>query len=118
MTKIRGEEEKCKETQAHFQQSINENEKQTTLEEMLSRKKVVIEMQGREKALKDQLSMYTSKYKEFHNALKPTLCFLTTQKTEIEKVRQSAWCECLANLSRRPLDLMVQFKICLKFCAF
>lgn len=162
MTKIRDEEEKRKETQAHFQQSINEifttlgknndenlkikeanmemtkkfkflaeqyelrekqleklneqikletqlneaklakvqmeatiereillKEKQTALEEILSSNKVVIEMQGREKALKDQLSLYTSKYEEFQNSLKQSSDIFSTYKSEIEKVRQS-----------------------------
>lgn len=135
MTKIRDEEEKRKETQAHFQKSINEifatlgknndenlkikeanaemtkkfkylaeqyelrekqleklneqikletqlneaklakvhmestiekeillKEKQAALEEVLATKKAIIEMETRERLLKDQLSVYTEKY--------------------------------------------------------
>lgn len=159
MSKIRDEEEKRKETQAHFQKSINEifatlgknndenvkikeanlemtkkfkflaeqyelrekqleklneqikletqlneaklakvqmestiereillKEKQTALEEILSSKKSLIEMETRERLLKEQLHVYTNKYDEFQNSLQKSNDIFTTYKTELEKM--------------------------------
>lgn len=159
MSKIRDEEEKRKETQAHFQKSINEifatlgknndenvkikeanlemtkkfkylaeqyelrekqleklneqikletqlneaklakvqmestiereillKEKQTALEEILSSKKSLAEMETRERLLKEQLHVYTNKYDEFQNSLQKSNDIFTTYKTELEKM--------------------------------
>lgn len=159
MTKIRDEEEKRKETQAHFQKSINEifqtlgknndenlkikeantemtkkfkflaeqyelrekqleklneqikletqlneaklakvhmestiekeillKEKQAALEEILSTKKAIAEMENRERALKDQLSIYTEKYDQFQTTLQKSNDIFGTYKTELEKM--------------------------------
>lgn len=159
MTKIRDEEEKRKETQAHFQKSINEifttlgknndenlkikeantemtkkfkylaeqyelrekqleklneqikletqlneaklakvqmestiekeillKEKQAALEEILATKKAIIEMEQRERALKDQLSIYTEKYDQFQSSLQKSNGIFSTYKVELEKM--------------------------------
>lgn len=159
MTKIRDEEEKRKETQAHFQKSINEifatlgknndenlkikeanaemtkkfkylaeqyelrekqleklneqikletqlneaklskvqmestiekeillKEKQTALEENLATKKAIIEMEMRERLLKEQLTVYTDKYDQFQNSLQKSNDVFATYKVELEKM--------------------------------
>lgn len=159
MTKIRDEEEKRKETQAHFQKSINEifttlgknndenlkikeantemtkkfkylaeqyelrekqleklneqikletqlneaklakvqmestiekeillKEKQAALEEVLATKKSIIEMETRERVLKEQLKIYTEKYDQFQDSLAKSNGIFATYKTEIEKM--------------------------------
>lgn len=72
-------------------QSINyyfllDREKQSALEEIIATNKTVLEMQAREKALKEQLSLYTTKYEEFQNSLKSSSEIFNTYKMEIEKV--------------------------------
>lgn len=62
-------------------------EKQSALEEIITTNKMVLEMQSREKALKEQLSLYTTKYEEFQNSLKSSSDIFTTYKLEIEKVK-------------------------------
>lgn len=159
MTKIRDEEEKRKETQAHFQQSINEifttlgknndenlkikeanaemtkkfkylaeqyelrekqlekmneqikletqlheaklakvqmeatiqkeillKEKEAALEEILATKKAIVQMETRERLLKEQLTVYTEKYDQFQNSLKKSNDVFVTYKVEIEKM--------------------------------
>lgn len=159
MTKIRDEEEKRKETQAHFQKSINEifatlgknndenlkikeanaemtkkfkylaeqyelrekqleklneqikletqlneaklakvhmestiekeillKEKQAALEESLATKKAIIEMETRERLLKEQLTVYTDKYDQFQNSLQKSNDVFATYKVELEKM--------------------------------
>lgn len=159
MTKIRDEEEKRKETQAHFQQSINEifttlgknndenlkikeanaemtkkfkylaeqyelrekqlekmneqikletqlheaklakvqmeatiqkeillKEKEAALEEILVTKKAIVEMETRERLLKEQLTMYTEKYDQFQMSLQKSNDVFVTYKVEIEKM--------------------------------
>lgn len=159
MSKIRDEEEKRKETQAHFQKSINEifstlgknndenlkikeantemtkkfkylaeqyelreqqleklneqikletqlneaklakvqmestiekeillKEKQAALEEVLATKKAIAEMETREHVLKEQLSIYTSKYDQFQNSLQKSNDVFATYKVELEKM--------------------------------
>lgn len=159
MTKIRDEEEKRKETQAHFQKSINEifatlgknndenlkikeanaemtkkfkylaeqyelrekqleklneqikletqlneaklakvqmestiekeillKEKQAALEEALATKKAIIEMETRERLLKEQLTVYTDKYDQFQNSLQKSNDVFATYKVELEKM--------------------------------
>lgn len=159
MTKIRDEEEKRKETQAHFQKSINEifttlgknndenlkikeantemtkkfkylaeqyelrekqleklneqikletqlneaklakvqmestiekeillKEKQAALEEVLATKKAIVEMETRERVLKDQLHVYTEKYDQFQDSLAKSNGIFTTYKAEIDKM--------------------------------
>lgn len=159
MTKIRDEEEKRKETQAHFQKSINEifttlgknndenlkikeantemtkkfkflaeqyelreqqleklneqikletqlneaklakvhmestiekeillKEKQAALEEILATKKAIVEIETRERALKDQLSIYTEKYDQFQTSLQKSNDIFGTYKIELEKM--------------------------------
>lgn len=159
MSKIRDEEEKRKETQAHFQKSINEifntlgknndenlkikeantemtkkfkylaeqyelrekqleklneqikletqlneaklakvhmestiekeillKEKQAALEEVLATKKAITEMEMRERALKEQLSIYTTKYDQFQNSLQKSNDVFATYKVELEKM--------------------------------
>lgn len=159
MTKIRDEEEKRKETQAHFQKSINEifatlgknndenlkikeanaemtkkfkylaeqyelrekqleklneqikletqlneaklakvqmestiekeillKEKQAALEDVLATKKAIVEMETRERLLKEQLSVYTEKYDQFQNSLQKSNDVFATYKVEIEKM--------------------------------
>lgn len=159
MTKIRDEEEKRKETQAHFQKSINEifatlgknndenlkikeanaemtkkfkylaeqyelrekqleklneqikletqlneaklakvhmestiekeillKEKQAALEEALATKKAVIEMETRERLLKEQLTVYTDKYDQFQSSLQKSNDVFATYKVELEKM--------------------------------
>lgn len=159
MIKIRDEEEKRKETQAHFQKSINEifatlgknndenlkikdanaemtkkfkylaeqyelrekqleklneqikletqlneaklakvqmestiekeillKEKQAALEEMLATKKAIIEMETRERLLKEQLTVYTEKYDQFQNSLQKSNDVFTKYKVELEKM--------------------------------
>lgn len=159
MSKIRDEEEKRKETQAHFQKSINEifntlgknndenlkikeantemtkkfkylaeqyelreqqleklneqikletqlneaklakvqmeatiekeillKEKQAALEEVLATKKAILEMESREHTLKEQLSIYTSKYDQFQNSLQKSNDVFATYKVELDKM--------------------------------
>lgn len=159
MTKIRDEEEKRKETQAHFQKSINEifatlgknndenlkikeanaemtkkfkylaeqyelrekqleklneqikletqlneaklakvqmestiekeillKEKQAALEDSLASKKAIMEMETRERLLKDQLTVYTDKYDQFQNSLQKSNDVFATYKVELEKM--------------------------------
>lgn len=159
MTKIRDEEEKRKETQAHFQKSINEifatlgknndenlkikeanaemtkkfkylaeqyelrekqleklneqikletqlneaklakvhmestiekeillKEKQAALEEVLATKKAIVEMETRERLLKEQLTVYTDKYDQFQNSLQKSNDVFATYKVELEKM--------------------------------
>lgn len=159
MSKIRDEEEKRKETQAHFQQSINEifttlgknndenlkikeanaemtkkfkylaeqyelrekqleklneqikletqlheaklakvqmeatiqkeillKEKEAALEEILATKKAIIEMETRERLLKDQLTVYTEKYDQFQSSLQKSNDVFVTYKVELEKM--------------------------------
>lgn len=159
MTKIRDEEEKRKETQAHFQKSINEifstlgknndenlkikeanaemtkkfkylaeqyelrekqleklneqikletqlneaklakvqmestiekeillKEKQAALEDVLATKKAIVEMETRERVLKEQLHVYTEKYDQFQDSLAKSNGIFATYKTEIEKM--------------------------------
>lgn len=159
MTKIRDEEEKRKETQAHFQKSINEifatlgknndenlkikeanaemtkkfkylaeqyelrekqleklneqikletqlneaklakvqmestiekeillKEKQAALEDSLATKKAIMEMETRERLLKEQLSVYTDKYDQFQNSLQKSNDVFATYKVELEKM--------------------------------
>lgn len=159
MTKIRDEEEKRKETQAHFQKSINEifatlgknndenlkikeanaemtkkfkylaeqyelrekqleklneqikletqlneaklakvqmestiekeillKEKQAALEDSLATKKAIIEMETRERLLKEQLTVYTDKYDQFQNSLQKSNDVFATYKVELEKM--------------------------------
>lgn len=159
MSKIRDEEEKRKETQAHFQKSINEifstlgknndenlkikeantemtkkfkylaeqyelreqqleklneqikletqlneaklakvqmestiekeillKEKQAALEEVLATKKAIAEMEFRERTLKEQLSIYTTKYDQFQNSLQKSNDIFATYKVELEKM--------------------------------
>lgn len=159
MSKIRDEEEKRKETQAHFQKSINEifstlgknndenikikeaniemtkkfkylaeqyelrekqleklneqikletqlneakltklklestvekeillKEKQAALEDLCVMKKTMIEVETREKALKEQLSVYTEKYEQFQTSLQRSNDVFSTYKTELEKM--------------------------------
>lgn len=61
-------------------------EKQVALEEILSTNKTVLEMQQREKALKEQLNLYISKYEEFQSSLKQSSGIFNSYKLEIEKV--------------------------------
>lgn len=159
MIKIRDEEEKRKETQAHFQKSINEifatlgknndenlkikdanaemtkkfkylaeqyelrekqleklneqikletqlneaklakvqmestiekeillKEKQAALEDVLATKKAIMEMETRERLLKDQLSVYTEKYDQFQNSLQKSNDVFTKYKVELDKM--------------------------------
>lgn len=159
MTKIRDEEEKRKETQAHFQQSINEifttlgknndenlkikeanvemtkkfkylaeqyelrekqlekmneqikletqlhdaklakvqmeaaiqkeillKEKEAALEEILATKKAIVDMERRERLLKEQLTVYTEKYDQFQNSLQKSNDVFVAYKIEIEKM--------------------------------
>lgn len=159
MSKIRDEEEKRKETQAHFQKSINDifatlgknndenlkikeanvemtkkfkylaeqydlrekqleklneqikletqlneaklakvqmestiekeillKEKQASLEEILVTRKAVVEMEARERLLKQQLSVYTAKYDQFQESLQKSNDIFTTYKAELEKM--------------------------------
>lgn len=159
MSKIRDEEEKRKETQQHFQQSINEifttlgknndenaklkeanleitkkfkylaeqyemrekqlmktneqinlstqlneaklakikmestlereillKEKEATLQDLLEAKKLIIETQGRERILKEQLNMYTEKYADFQSSLKKSNDVFETYKIEMTKM--------------------------------
>ncbi|XP_037041123.1 alpha-taxilin [Bradysia coprophila] len=159
LSKIRDEEEKRKETQQHFQQSINEifttlgknndenaklkeanleitkkfkylaeqyemrekqlmktneqvnlstqlneaklakikmestlereillKEKETILEDLLEAKKLIIDSQGRERILKEQLNMYTEKYADFQSSLKKSNDVFETYKIEMTKM--------------------------------
>lgn len=43
-------------------------------------------MRAREKVLKEQLTLYTTKYEEFQSSLKSSSDIFATYKTEIEKV--------------------------------
>lgn len=61
-------------------------EKEGALEDLLATKKAIIEMQGREKVLKEQLNLYTEKYQDFQSSLQKSNDIFTTYKSEIEKV--------------------------------
>lgn len=61
-------------------------EKQSALEEIIETNKTVLEMQAREKTLKEQLNLYTNKYEEFQSSLKSSSNIFSTYKVEIEKV--------------------------------
>lgn len=180
MSKIRDEEEKRKETQAHFQKSINEifatlgknndenvkikeanlemtkkfkylaeqyelrekqleklneqikletqlneaklakvqmestiereillKEKQTALEEILSSKKSLAEMETRERLLKEQLHVYTNKYDEFQNSLQKSNDIFTTYKTELEKMSKR-----IKSLEKESYEWRVKYEKC------
>lgn len=180
MTKIRDEEEKRKETQAHFQKSINDifatlgknndenlkikeanlemtkkfkylaeqyelrekqmeklneqikletqlneaklakvqmestiereillKEKQAALEEILSTKKTLIEMESREKLLKVQLHEYADKYDEFHNSLQKSNGIFSTYKTELEKMAKK-----IKSLEKESYEWRVKYEKC------
>lgn len=61
-------------------------EKEATLEDLLSAKKLIIDMQGREKILKEQLNMYTEKYADFQSSLQKSNDVFETYKNEMSKV--------------------------------
>lgn len=180
MTKIRDEEEKRKETQAHFQQSINEiystlgknndenikikeaniemtkkfkylaeqyelrekqleklneqikletqlneaklaklqvestiereillKEKQAALEEILTTKKALKEVEIREFLLKDQLRIYTEKYDEFQNSLQKSNNIFVTYKSEIEKMGKR-----VKTLEKESFEWRVKYEKC------
>lgn len=180
MSKIRDEEEKRKETQAHFQKSINEifatlgknndenvkikeanlemtkkfkylaeqyelrekqleklneqikletqlneaklakvqmestiereillKEKQTALEEILSSKKSLCEMETRERLLKEQLHVYTTKYDEFQNSLQKSNDIFTTYKAELEKMSKR-----IKSLEKESYEWRVKYEKC------
>lgn len=52
----------------------------------MSTKNSIIDMQSREKILKDQLSLYTEKYEDFQTSLQKSSDIFITYKSEIEKV--------------------------------
>lgn len=62
-------------------------EKEKALQDLMSTQGCIIEMQGREKILKDQLNLYTEKYEDFQNSLQKSSDIFVTYKAEIEKVR-------------------------------
>lgn len=64
-------------------------EKEAVLVDLMSTKQAIIDMQQREKVLKEQLNMYTEKYAEFQNSLQKSNNIFSTYKTEIESVRYS-----------------------------
>lgn len=53
----------------------------------MSTKNSIIDMQSREKILKEQLSLYTEKYTDFQTSLQKSSDIFVTYKTEIEMVR-------------------------------
>lgn len=61
-------------------------DKEATLQDLMSTKNSIIDMQSREKILKDQLSLYTEKYEDFQTSLQKSSDIFVTYKSEIEKV--------------------------------
>lgn len=61
-------------------------DKEATLQDLMSTKNSIIDMQSREKILKDQLNLYTEKYEDFQTSLQKSSDIFITYKSEIEKV--------------------------------
>ena len=61
-------------------------EKEAALETLVAQKKSIVDMQTREKMLKEQLKLYTEKYEDFQGSLKKSNDIFTVYKNEIEKV--------------------------------
>lgn len=62
-------------------------EKEGALDDLLATKTALVEMQGREKILKGQLSLYTEKYEDFQNSLQKSNDIFSSYKSEIDKVK-------------------------------
>lgn len=61
-------------------------EKQAALEEVLATKKAIVEIEARERGLKEQLLLYTEKYDQFQTSLQKSNGIFATYKTELEKM--------------------------------
>lgn len=72
--------------EATMEKEILLREKQGALDDLLKSKKSLQEMQKREELLKEQLSLYTSKYDDFQNSLQKSNDIFTTYKAELEKM--------------------------------
>lgn len=76
-----------------FQFVFVRREKEAALEDLLTARTTVVEMQGREKILKGQLNLYTEKYEDFQNSLQKSNDIFSTYKAEIDKVCiYGRWC--------------------------
>ena len=65
---------------------IKTSEKEQLLIELTKCRKIISDLHGREKALREQLQLYTEKYDEFQTSLKKSNDVFTGYKTEIDKV--------------------------------